>query len=161
MSLLKALQDYTFTAKYARYIEDKKRRETYKESVDRVRNMMHRKYADKPQEVHDLIDQAYDFMAKKKILGSQRALQFGGDPIFSHNARIFNCTVSYVDRLRFFQECMYMLLCGCGVGFSVQKHHISKLPEFAKTRDGSVKYVVPDSIKGWSDAIGVLVTSYF
>ena len=158
---LKALQDHTLTAKYARYDKNKKRRETYKESVDRVRNMMHRKYADKSQEVHDLIDQSYDFMAKKRILGSQRALQFGGDPIFSHNARIYNCTVSFIDRLRFFQECMYMLLCGCGVGFSVQKHHIDKLPNLMTGKEGFAKYTIPDTIEGWSDAVGILVSSYF
>lgn len=158
---LKVLQDYTFTAKYARYDKSKKRRETYKESVERVKNMMHRKYADKSQEVHDLIDQAYNFMAKKRILGSQRALQFGGDPIFSHNARIYNCVSSYVDRLRFFQECMYLLLCGCGVGFSVQKHHIDKLPNLVNLKENQVEYVIPDTIEGWSDAVGILISSYF
>ena len=158
---IKALQDYTFSAKYARYLPDKKRRETYKESVDRVRNMMHKQYADKSEDLHADIDWAYDMMLKKKGLGSQRALQFGGDPIFKHNARMFNCTVSFIDRIRFFQECMYMLLCGCGVGFSVQKKHIDKLPNLSKERSGKVKYTVPDEIEGWSDAIGVLLSSYF
>lgn len=158
---LKALQDYTFTAKYARYDKNKKRRETYKESVDRVRAMMHRKYADKPEEVHTLIDWAYDLQVKKRVMGSQRALQFGGDPIFSHNARIYNCSTTYIDRLRAFQETMYLLLCGCGVGFSVQKHHIDKLPNLIAEKDGLAKYTIPDTIEGWSDAIGILVTSYF
>ena len=158
---IKALQDYTFTAKYARYQSDKKRRETYKESVDRVRQMMHTKYADKDEEVHTMIDWAYDMMLKKRCLGSQRALQFGGDPIFSHNARMYNCTVSYIDRIRFFQECMYMLLCGCGVGFSVQYRHINKLPNLIKEKSGKVKYTIPDNIEGWSDAVGILVSSYF
>jgi ribonucleoside-triphosphate reductase (thioredoxin) len=158
---IKALQDYTFSAKYARYLPDKKRRETYKESVDRVRGMMHKQYADKSEDLHADIDWAYDMMLKKKGLGSQRALQFGGDPIFKHNARMFNCTVSFIDRIRFFQECMYMLLCGCGVGFSVQKKHIEKLPNLSKERSGKIKYTVPDEIEGWSDAIGVLLSSYF
>jgi ribonucleoside-triphosphate reductase len=158
---IRALQDYTFTAKYARYKPEDKRRETYKESVDRVREMMHKKYSSKSEEVHRLIDKAYDYMAKKKILGSQRALQFGGDPIFSHNARIFNCVASYVDRVRFFQESMYLLLCGCGVGFSVQKCHIDKLPPLLTEKSGFAKYTIPDNIEGWSDAIGILVSSYF
>lgn len=88
---IKALQDYTFVAKYARYNPDKKRRETYRESVDRVRAMMHEKYAHCDEETHKLIDWAYDMQVKKKVMGSQRALQFGGDPIFAHNARIYNC----------------------------------------------------------------------
>jgi len=158
---IKALQDYTFTGKYARYIPEKKRRETYKESVDRVRGMMHKQYAEKGEDVHKMIDWAYDMMLKKKGLGSQRALQFGGDPIFKHNARMFNCTVSFADRVRFFQECMYMLLCGCGVGFSVQTKHINKLPNLLSSKSGKVKYTIPDDIEGWSDSIGILISSYF
>lgn len=86
---LRALMDYTFTAKYSRYLPDKKRRETWKESVDRVRAMMLEKYADK--NIEEKINWAYDMMYKKRVLGSQRALQFGGEPIFKHHARIYNC----------------------------------------------------------------------
>ncbi len=73
-----------------------------------------------------------------------------------------NCSSSYADRPRFFQETMYLLLCGCGVGFSVQKHHVAKLPKITKPDITESKvYVVEDSIEGWSDAIGVLLSSYF
>ena len=158
---IKSLMSYTFVSKYARWEETKERRETWAESVDRVRKMMVDKYADEgSKEVVKYIDQAYDDM-KKKILGSQRALQFGGSPIFKHNARMYNCISSYTDRVRFFQECMYLLLCGCGTGFSVQKHHIAKLPNLIKGKNGQKKYVIEDSIEGWSDAVGVLVSSYF
>lgn len=157
---LKALMDYTFTAKYSRYLSDKKRRETWKESVDRVRAMMLEKYADK--NIEERINWAYDMMYKKRVLGSQRALQFGGEPIFKHHARIYNCVSSYIDRLRFFQECMYLLLCGCGAGFSVQKHHIANLPSLLSIApDGNKKFVIEDNIEGWSDAVGALVSSYF
>lgn len=157
---IKALQDYTFVAKYARYLPEKKRRETWPESVARVKGMMLEQYADIP-EVHEDIEWAYDMMLKKRCLGSQRALQFGGSPIMKHNARMYNCTVSFIDRLRFFQECMYLLLCGCGTGFSVQTHHVEKLPNLIKSKSGTKKYVIPDTIEGWSDAIGILVSSYF
>jgi ribonucleoside-diphosphate reductase alpha chain len=102
-------------------------------------------------------------MYKKKVLGSQRALQFGGDPILKRHAKIYNCTSSYCDRLRFFQECFWLLLCGSGTGFSVQKHHVSKLPtlEHAPVEDVGTKYVIDDSIEGWADALGVLLSSYF
>ena len=154
---LNELQNYTFVSKYARWIPEKKRRETWKESVDRVKNMMYAKYP----EVNGEIEWAYDLMHKKRVLGSQRALQFGGKPIFKHHARVYNCIASYVDRPRFFQECMYLLLCGCGVGFSVQKHHVKKLPNIIIKKNGTKKYTIPDTIEGWSDAIGVLVSSYF
>ena len=154
---LQELQKFTFTSKYARYLPDKKRRETWKESVDRVKNMMIKKY---PEALEEII-WAYSLMLKRRVLGSQRALQFGGEPILKKNARIFNCTSSYIDRLRFFQECMYLLLCGCGTGFSVQKHHIDKLPNLLKKKIETKKFIIEDSIEGWSDAVGVLISSYF
>jgi ribonucleoside-diphosphate reductase alpha chain len=162
---IKSLMNYTFVSKYARWIPEKKRRETWQEAVDRVKQMMTDAYV-KPEdsnhvEISEAISKAYDDMKKKKILGSQRALQFGGSPIFKHNARIYNCIASYVDRLRFFQECMYLLLCGCGTGFSVQRHHVDKMPPLIKSKNGSKKFVIDDSIEGWSDAVGVLVSSYF
>ena len=154
---IKSLMNYSFVSKYARWLPNKKRRETWRESVDRVMKMMYKQYPD----VNGEIAWAYDMVYKKRILGSQRALQFGGDPIFKHNSRMYNCIASYADRLRFFQECMYLLLCGCGTGFSVQKHHIAKLPKLLENKVGSKKFVIGDSIEGWSDAIGALVTSYF
>ena len=161
MSALQELQNYTFVSKYARWLEDKNRRETWKEAVDRVRNMMHTMYADKG--IAADIDWAYDMMYKKKILGSQRGLQFGGEPILKRHAKIYNCTSSYCDRLRFFQECFWLLLCGSGTGFSVQKHHIAKLPtiEHNPPEDKGTVYVIEDSIEGWANALGVLLSSYF
>ena len=161
MSALQELQNYTFVSKYARWLENKNRRETWKEAVERVKSMMHTKYAD--YNVSEEIDWAYDLMYKKKVLGSQRALQFGGDPILKRNAKIYNCTSSYCDRLRFFQECFWLLLCGSGTGFSVQKHHVAKLPSLEHNPPSGEgrKYVIDDSIEGWADALGVLLSSYF
>jgi ribonucleoside-diphosphate reductase alpha chain len=162
MSALNELQNYTFVAKYARWVEGKNRRETWKEAVDRVRQMMHDVY-DSFDGVSEEIDWAYDMMYKKKVLGSQRALQFGGEPILKRHAKIYNCTSSYCDRLRFFQECFWLLLCGSGTGFSVQKHHVAKLPKLRHNtpKGRPVKHVIDDSIEGWSDALGILLTSYF
>jgi ribonucleoside-triphosphate reductase len=162
MSAIQELQNYTFVSKYARWLEDKNRRETWKEAVDRVRNMMHSKYGELG--ITEEIDWAYDMMYKKKVLGSQRALQFGGDPILKRHAKIYNCTSSYCDRLRFFQECFWLLLCGSGTGFSVQKHHVAKLPTLEhdiEDPNQGTKYVIEDSIEGWADALGVLLSSYF
>jgi ribonucleoside-triphosphate reductase len=162
MSALQELQNYTFVSKYARWLENKNRRETWKEAVERVKNMMHTMYADK--NISEDIDWAYEIMYKKKVLGSQRGLQFGGEPIIKRHAKIYNCTSSYCDRLRFFQECFWLLLCGSGTGFSVQKHHVSKLPTLEHEIDNDavgVKYTIEDSIEGWADALGVLLSSYF
>lgn len=162
---IKSLMNYAFVSKYARWIPEKKRRETWSEAVDRVKQMMVDTYVNPEDpnhiEINNAISKAYEDMKKKKILGSQRALQFGGSPIVKHNARIYNCITSYIDRVRFFQECMYLLLCGCGTGFSAQKHHVDKMPPFIKDKNGSKKFVIEDSIEGWSNAVGVLVSSYF
>lgn len=156
---IKELQNYTFTSKYARYREEDKRRETWDESVERVKNMHLQRY---PQISEEII-WAFEESRKKTVLGSQRALQFGGKPILKKHARIYNCISSYCDRARFFQECFWLLLCGCGTGFSVQKHHVAKLPKFSENLDGDKTqkvYVIPDTIEGWADSLGVLISSY-
>jgi ribonucleoside-diphosphate reductase alpha chain len=157
------LSNYIFVSKYSRYLPEKKRRETWKESVDRVRNMMLEKYKDCNAE--EEINWAYDLMYKRKVLGSQRVLQFGGKAVLDKHCRAYNCCAAYCDRLRFFQECMYVLLCGVGAGYSVQKHHVDKLPNFTNPHNTSLlnkhTYIIPDSIEGWADSIGVLLSSYF
>ncbi len=162
MTAISELQNFTFISKYARWNDKEQRRETWRESVDRVRNMMLRKYADKS--IDDEINWAYDMVWKKKVLGSQRSLQFAGPPIEKKCVRIYNCSASYCNRLKFFQEVMYILLCGSGVGTSIQKHHINKLPTFSRSVDDKPPqktYMIPDMIEGWSDSIGILLSSYF
>jgi ribonucleoside-diphosphate reductase alpha chain len=161
---IKALSDYTFYSRYARYNKTKKRRETWEEAVGRVFEMHREKYAkqiEENPELDQLITFAQSMQNKKRVLAAQRSLQFAGEPIFKHELKMFNCLTTHIDRERVFQEIMYALLCGCGVGFSVQKQHINNLGEFSFRGKGSKKYVVADSIEGWSDAVGVLVDSYF
>lgn len=160
---IKELQEYTRFSKYARYLPDQQRRETWNEQVSRVMTMHREKYAPVIDLIGDDIDFVESALLKKEVLGSQRALQFGGKPIQKINARMYNCTVSYIDRVRFFQEAMYVLLCGCGAGFSVQKHHIAKLPPISPVPLDAeeVTFVVPDSIEGWADSVGVLMSAYF
>ena len=159
---LQALSDYTFVSRYARFNTEKNRRETWSEAVERVKNMHLIKY---PM-VRDEIEWAFSHVHNKVSLGSQRALQFGGEPILKKNARIYNCISSYIDRPRVFQETFWLLLCGCGTGFSVQTHHVNKLPEFhsglnsTNDFDKTVIYQVDDSIEGWADALGVMIASY-
>lgn len=155
---LAQLQDYTFNTKYARYNAAINRRETFAEAADRVFEMHEKKYA--RFGIQEQVEYAKQAVKDRLVLGSQRALQFGGRPVEDKNARLYNCTVSYCDRPRFFQESLWLLLCGCGVGFSVQRHHVAKLPTLAKPSKGKTVFTVPDSIEGWADALGVLVSSY-
>lgn len=148
---------------YSRWDEAAGRYETWDEAVERVMNMHREKYKEvMTDELEELISFAEQAYKDKRILGAQRGLQFGGEQIFKHNARLYNCSVSHCDRPRFFQEAEYLLLCGAGVGFSVQTQHIDKLPPLKKRFSKKSKvFVVPDSIEGWADSFGVLLSSYF
>lgn len=159
----KMLSESKFFMGYSRWDDLENRYETWDKSVSRVMDMHREKYKSKmTPELEELISFAESAYKNKRVLGAQRALQFGGDQIFKHESRMYNCSVSHCDRPMFFQEAMYMLLCGCGVGFSVQEHHIAKLPKIRKRYDKKVKvHVIPDSIEGWADAFGVLLSSYF
>lgn len=158
---IESLKNYVFTSKYSRYLPEKMRRETFEEAVERVIDMHRRHFASRGIDIEDLLAICDQAMKKRMVLGSQRAMQFGGDPILRKHARIYNCTTSYCDRPRFFQEALWLLLCGCGVGFSVQTHHIAKLPGITKPSGSGETFVIPDTIEGWSDALGALLSTYF
>ena len=159
-----AMSDFVFASTYARYDDELSRRETFDEAVDRMRGMHIEKYEHLGEEVEGLIDASFDAVKRKEVLASQRALQFGGAPVLSHNMRIYNCATSYCDRVRFFAEALYMGLCGVGVGFSVQRIHTDCLPRLVKrdvwTHKVSVDHVVEDSIEGWANALNALMEGY-
>ena len=148
---------------YSRWIDEAERFETWEEAVERVMNMHREKYKDiMTPEIEGYIKFAEELYKQKRVVGSQRSLQFGGPQIFKHNAKLYNWSYSHVDRAEFFQECMYLLLCGCGTGLSVQKHHVAKLPKIKKRYEKKSKiHVIDDSIEGWADAFGVLMSSFF
>lgn len=157
----KLLSDFKFYSSYSKYQKDKERMETWEEAVDRVMEMHYRKYADKiTPELEEYINFATKLYKEKRVLGSQRALQFGGDSILKHEMKQYNCLTSYCDRVDFFKEAMYLLLCGCGVGFSVQTKHIKNLPKLHKRTLGVKTLVIEDSIEGWANAVGALISSY-
>lgn len=163
MNTQEMLSESKFYMGYSRFNEESKTYESWDEAVGRVMQMHRDKYAgvmspELEQEI-SFAEQAYK---DKLVLGAQRALQFGGEQLMKHQARMYNCSVSHCDRPAFFNESFYLLLCGCGVGFSVQEHHIAKLPKIKKRSDKKVKvFHVPDSIEGWADSLAVLLSSYF
>jgi ribonucleoside-triphosphate reductase len=154
----KILSDITVHMKYAKFRSDLNRRETWEELVTRNKEMHQRKY---PQ-IKDEIENVYKLVYDKKVLPSMRSLQFGGKPIEIAPNRIYNCCYLPIDHSDSFSETMFLLLGGTGVGFSVQKHHIDKLPEIKKPNPTRTRrYLIGDSIEGWADAIKVLMESYF
>lgn len=149
------LSDITTYMKYARHIPEKSRRETWEEIVDRNKSMHLQKF---PQ-LKDEIEEVYKMVYAKKVLPSMRSLQFAGKPAEINNARMFNCSFLPVDDFRSFSEAMFLLLSGCGVGFSVQSHHVDKLPEI-KIPTREKRYLINDSIEGWADAVHMLMKAY-
>jgi ribonucleoside-triphosphate reductase len=153
----KILSDITVHMKYAKYIPELQRRETWEELVDRNKAMHIRKY---PRLEND-INTYYKYVYEKKVLPSMRSLQFGGKPIEISPNRLYNCAYLPIDHIDAFSEVMFLLLSGCGVGYSVQLHNIKKLPEVIKPHTiRKRRFVIGDSIEGWSDAIKVLIKSY-
>lgn len=150
------LSSITVFSKYAKYLPELKRRETWTEIVDRYKNMMVKQY---PHLEKD-IDEQIRFIYEKKVLPSMRALQFAGPAIDRSPSRIYNCCYFPIDSLHSFSEGMFLLLGGTGVGYSVQFHHVDRLPEIQKSTK-TRRYLVGDSIEGWSDAIKAIMKAYF
>lgn len=156
------LSEAKFYEGYSRFNEEKNRYETWEEAVDRVMDMHKTYYKDKlTPELLNLMDEAASAYKEKRVLGAQRALQFGGEQLLKHQLRLYNCVSSYADRAAFFGEVFYVLLCGAGAGFSVQYHHVAKLPGIAPRNKQPKTHVVEDSIEGWATALDVLMSSFF
>jgi len=152
------LSDITVHMKYARYLPELNRRETWDELVTRNMNMHLKKFPELELQIHN----AYKHVYNKRVLPSMRSMQFGGKPIEVAPNRIFNCAFLPIDHWNSFSEVMFLLLGGTGVGYSVQRHHVEKLPEIRKpNKSRTRRFLVGDSIEGWANAVKVLMRSYF
>lgn len=158
--------EYVFLSKYSQTHDGKK--ETWQEAVNRVMDMHLKRYSGmvKPEdeaEFSKMFAYAYSLYSEQRVLGAQRALQYGGELMLEKHARFYNCSSTYVDRVRVFEEIMYLLLCGAGTGYSVQHVHTDRLP-VPKGFDNSKqaeKFVIPDTIEGWAEAVGKMMTAYY
>lgn len=158
--------EYVFLSKYSQTHDGKK--ETWQEAVNRVMDMHLKRYSGivKPEdeaEFSKMFAHAYSLYSEQRVLGAQRALQYGGELMLEKHARFYNCSSTYVDRVWVFEEIMYLLLCGAGTGYSVQHVHTDRLP-VPKGFDNSKqaeKFVIPDTIEGWAEAVGKMMTAYY
>ena len=154
----KILSDITVYMKYARFNHELNRRETWEEIVTRNKEMHLKKFPNLKEE----IDNVYQLVYDKKVLPSMRSMQFAGKPIDIAPNRIYNCAYIPMDDWRSFSEVMFLLLGGTGMGFSVQKHHVEKLPEIRKPNGNRKRrYLINDSIEGWADSVKYLMKTYF
>ncbi len=154
----KILSDITVHMKYARYDGEKYRRETFEEIVERNKKMHIKKHPSLKEE----IEAVYQFVYDRKVLPSMRSMQFGGKPIEVAPNRIYNCAYMPIDDPRSFAEAMFLLLGGTGVGYSVQQHHVDKLPPVNHPKSTRTRrFLIADSIEGWADAVKALLYSHF
>ena len=150
------MSDVVTHMKYSKHLPKKERRENYKEIVTRNKKM----HIDKFPTLEEEIEANYKYVYNKEVLPAMRTFQFSGKPIVLNNARSYNCCYAPADHPDIFHEIMFLLLSGCGVGYSVQKHHVDKLPPIILPHE-TQRFLVGDSIEGWSDAVKVLIKAYF
>lgn len=153
----RALPDYIHASKYARYVPELLRREVYEETVARVEQM----HVDKFPLLADDIRRAFAFVYEKRVLPSMRSMQFGGQAVLRNNNRLYNCSATYIDRWEAFSEGLFLLLSGCGVGYSVQFDHVERLSPVGYIDPKKVEHhVVQDTIEGWANALKALIFSF-
>jgi ribonucleoside-triphosphate reductase len=150
------LSDIVVFNKYAKYIKEEERRETWEEIVTRYIDMMKKKYPS----ISDKIESNSKYLYNKEVLMSMRGAQFAGPAIEKSESRVYNCAYLPIDDYRAFSETMFLLLGGTGVGYSVQRDHVNQLPEIQKPKK-TQKYLISDSIEGWADSIRHLMSAYF
>jgi ribonucleoside-triphosphate reductase len=151
-------QTFIATSRYARWLEDEGRRETWGETVARYINFVS-KSVKLPNKTWDELE---DAILNLDIMPSMRALMTAGVAAERDNTCIYNCSYLPVDHIRAFDEAMYILLCGTGVGFSVERQSITKLPVVPEQFDTDNKpIVVADSKEGWAKALHSLISSLY
>lgn len=152
----KLLSDLVTFRSYAKHLSHAARRETLEESINRDMNMHLQEF---PQLSRDII-KAFQRVHELKVMPSMRGLQFAGDAVLKNHIRQYNCSYMPVDSPRAFSESFYISLSGTGVGYSVQRRHISKLPKVRAPKEEGI-FTAHDSIMGWAQCIEMLVNAYF
>ena len=147
-------QQYIALSRYARWIPELNRRETWKETVDRY---MTNVVSDKVSK--DTYKQLEDAIYNLNVMPSMRAMMTAGAAMERDNTCAYNCSYLAVDDPKCFDEAMFILLCGTGVGFSVERQYISKLPEVPdELYKSDTTIVVSDSKEGWAKALRQLIS---
>jgi ribonucleoside-triphosphate reductase (thioredoxin) len=156
--MLDLYQQFIHKSRYARYIPDKKRRENWDETVSRYFDFM----ADHLKEKHsyDLVERDYlqKFVIDQKNMPSMRAVMTAGLALSRDNTAGYNCSYVAVDDPKAFDEAMHILMCGTGVGFSVERQYVNQLPEIPeKIYPSDTTIVIKDSKEGWAKGLRQLI----
>lgn len=154
MTDMNVYQQYIHKSRYARYLPEKNRREHWKETVARYVDYM----ADKVDLNPDTKRTIFDAISNLEVMPSMRALMTAGKALDRDNVAGYNCSYLPIDDPKAFDEAMFILMCGTGVGFSVERQYINKLPEIPEKLYPSDTIInVKDSKEGWSKALRMLI----
>lgn len=154
-------QEYIAASRYARFIDDKQRRETWAETVNRYVDYI---FSRTPaiQNNTELKNEIFDAIHNLDLMPSMRAMMTAGKSADRDNTCVYNCSYLPVDDPKSFDEAMFILLCGTGVGFSVESKHISALPEVPdQLFDSEHTIVVHDSKEGWAKSLRLLIAHLY
>lgn len=157
-------QSFIHTSRYARWVEEENRRETWAETVDRyMQNVVAVKISDKDDHFDPKVyEDVQDAILNLEVMPSMRALMTAGLALERDNTAGYNCSYLPVDDPKSFDEAMFILLCGTGVGFSVERQYISKLPEVPDELFQSEDViVVHDSKEGWAKSLRKLIAMLY
>ena len=148
-------QSFIHKSRYARWLESEGRRETWEETVSRYIDF----WKEREQLEGDDAQEIWDAIHALEVMPSMRCMMTAGEALKRDNVAGFNCSYLHIDHPRAFDELMYVLMCGTGVGFSVERNFIAKLPEVAETfHKTNTVIVVSDSKLGWASAFRELVS---
>ena len=148
-------ENFIALSRYARWLENENRRETWGETVDRYFNFMVHQLEAKHNYKPDpkLVEELRDAVFNRNVMPSMRSVMTAGPALERENVAGYNCSFLPVDNARSFDEAMYILMCGTGVGFSVEYKYINKLPALPETLEkSSTVVIVGDSKEGWAKA---------
>jgi ribonucleoside-triphosphate reductase len=157
----KFLSDLKLHSDYFKWLEDKGRYETWEDACENIIDGHRKKYKKYGKEIEPYLESAVESMKEQAVLASQRNLQYRYDQISKHNTRMFNCTSGHIARNRVFQEIFYLALSGCGFGGGLLIPFVNNLSKLNKRTLGTKTFYIEDSIEGWADSLGVLLSSYF
>ena len=157
----KFLSDLKLHSDYFKWLEDKGRYETWEDACENIVDGHRKKYVDYKETVEPYLQSALESMKDQAVLASQRNLQYRHEQIMKHNTRMFNCTSGHIARNRVFQEIFYLALSGCGFGGGLSIPFVNNLSRIQKRTLGTKTYVIEDSIEGWANSLGVIMSSYF
>ena len=157
----KFLSDLKLHSDYFKWLEDQNRYETWEDACENIIDGHRKKYEKYVKEIEPYLNSAVESMKDQVVLASQRNLQYRHEQIMKHNTRMFNCTSGHIARNRVFQEIFYLALSGCGFGGGLLIPFVNNLSKIEKRSKGTKTFVIQDSIEGWADSLGVLMSSYF